>query len=84
MARSPVGVAMGVLGDAHLQVRHPVGQVPSSFGSVQVGRLGPTGPGIVQQIRPASQQVVPQQNWPAMHGIGAVHSGSPQTPSLHA
>jgi hypothetical protein len=41
------------------------------------------GPGTVQQICPSSQQLVPQQNCVDSQGMGAVHGGSPHSPSLH-
>jgi hypothetical protein len=61
MARSPVGVAMGVSGDVHLQSgAQPIGQVAVSLGSVQRApvSIGPCGS---QQSWPEVQHAVPQQ-----------------------
>jgi hypothetical protein len=66
-----------------LQVLQPVAQVPSEFGSLHVGTLGPTGPGTTQHNWPSSQQLDPQQNCAPSHDVAASHGGSPQTPSLH-
>ena len=55
MARSPAGVAIGVLGAAQLQFEQPVGQVPFT-GSKQPMTVGP--------IVTAQQICVPVQHCP--------------------
>jgi hypothetical protein len=62
MARLPVGVAMGVSGEAHTQAAQPVGQVPASVGWKHAISVGPW--------------VTSQQSWsPAQGGLqsGALH-----------
>ena len=61
MARSPLGVAMGVSGDVHTQVLQPRGQLPSAVGFVHATPVT-TGPGTSQQMSPAAQQFPPQQS----------------------
>jgi hypothetical protein len=80
MGRSPVGVAMGVSGDAQTQAEHPGSQVPMAFGTWHLG--GPlTGPGTVQQISPAVQQSLPQQEPPAPQ-VCPLQGGVPHVPRL--
>ena len=74
IARSPLGVAIGVSGDVHLQSgAQPIGQVPVSLGATHVApvSIGPCGS---QQSCPAAQQLAPQHVSPFpqvdVHGRG--------------
>ena len=61
MGRSPLGVAIGVSGEAQIHCgAQPKGHVPAALGAVQAGSrsIGPCGS---QQIAPAPQQELPQQ-----------------------
>src|SRR6478609_11097840 len=59
MARSPLGVAMGVLGAVHTHCPQPRGQVPLSVGAMQAVRDAPAF--TVQQSSPGLQHSVSQQ-----------------------
>lgn len=78
MAFSPVGVAMGVLGELHSHEVHPVGQVPSAVGAWHP-RITPTGPGTLQHNCPGIQQLLPQHVPPGPQR-GPLQGGSLQTP----
>ena len=80
MGRSPLGVAMGVSGEAQTQRRQPLGQVPSAVGGVQAGNSTAMGPGTMQQSSPVLQQLSPQQRAPAPQAWPGAQGGFPQRP----
>src|SRR3954469_14579777 len=59
MARSPLGVAIGVLGEVHTHCAQPSGQVPLSVAGVQAVREAPAF--TLQQSSPAVQHSASQQ-----------------------
>jgi hypothetical protein len=80
MAFSPLGVAMGVSGDAHLQSgAQPIGQTPASLGARQRGpsSIGPCGS---QKSSPTPQHASPQQTASAPHVV--VQGGVTQAPAV--
>jgi hypothetical protein len=73
---------MGVSGEAHLQVVQPGSQVPIALGCWHPVMMV-TGPGTRQQISPALQHSMAQQNWlDVQAGPPLSHGGSPQVPML--
>ena len=93
MGFGPLGVEMGVSGEAQTQPGQPTGQVPLT-GAAQCSVLGPTL--IMQQSSPEPQQLVPQQTSPlqmfvpqggvpqvplSQYGLGPAHE-LPQRPQL--
>src|SRR5437588_364814 len=80
MARSPLGVAMGVSSEAQSQRGHPLLQVwvVGSGG----WHLGPTaiGPGTSQQISPGWQHAVAQHRPAGPQRDGLLHGGAPHFP----
>lgn len=78
MGFSPLGVAMGVSGEAHSHDVHPVGHVPLALGMWHPS-ISPIGPGTLQQSSPGLQQFAPQ-HVPAGPQSAPLHGGALHTP----